>query len=133
MLARASKRLSDGQLVVIGGALLALGFGFFVAEATASIYVGVVLLALGNGLMWPSVLAVLSRLAGDELQGAAQGVAGSIGAVASILGLILGGLLYGLLGAWVFVGSGAAVLAGCAVAIPLRKHNPSDPHRDSEA
>ena len=52
-------------------------------------YVAVILFALGNGLMWPSFMSILSKLAGTVLQGAVQGVAGSFGGLASIIGLIL--------------------------------------------
>ena len=60
-------------------------------------------MALGNGLMWPTFMAVLSRRADGPVQGAVQGLASSLGAAASILGLIGGGLLYTWIGPWVFV------------------------------
>ena len=41
--------------------------------------------------MWPSVLATLSKAAGEKFQGAVQGFASSFGGVASIVGLTLGG------------------------------------------
>jgi MFS family permease len=54
-----------------------LGFGFF-ALAPASdwmAFVGAILIAVGNGLMWSPVVALLSRAAGEH-QGAVQGLAG---------------------------------------------------------
>ena len=44
------------------------------------IYAGAALIALGNGLMWPTFMAVLSRRAGERFQGAVQGFASSSGA-----------------------------------------------------
>jgi MFS family permease len=52
----------------------------------------------------------LSEKAGDH-QGVVQGLAGSTGAVANILGLIAGGVLYSHLGGWLFgISAGLAFL-----------------------
>ena len=93
----------------------------FHEHAHAVIYGGAALLALGNGLMWPSVLAVLSRRAGGEHQGAVQGIAGSIGAFASILGLVVGGLLYDVAQGGVFVLSAAIIGLVVVLALGLRE------------
>ncbi len=83
------------------------------------IYVGVALVALGNGLMWPSVMSLISKAAGERYQGAVQGFAGSSGAVASILGLILGGLIYGVLQGSIFLVSAGVILPVVALSLPL--------------
>jgi MFS family permease len=69
--------------------------------------------------MWPSVTAILSRTAGDRTQGAIQGIAGSIGAVASILGLLTGGILLGLIGPRIFLLAGAIILGVFILAFRL--------------
>jgi MFS family permease len=102
VLGRATKLLSDRALVIGGSALLAASFPFFASVETGPIYVGAALLAVGNGVMWPSLLSLLSKAADDAIQGAVQGFAGSSGAVASIVGLLVGGALYGLVGGTVF-------------------------------
>ena len=53
--------------------------------------------ALGDGLMWPSFLSLLSKITGEGYQGTIQGFACSFAGLASITGLILGGLLYEML------------------------------------
>ena len=68
---------------------------------------------------WPAVLSVLSKVAGDRYQGAVQGFAGSFGAVASILGLLVGGVLYGWLGVWVFGLASGSILLVFALAWAL--------------
>ena len=68
------------------------------------------LLALGNGVMWPSLLSVLAKAADRNVQGAVQGLAGSVAAVASILGLLAGGMLYRFMASDVFVISAALTL-----------------------
>jgi MFS family permease len=67
-----------------------------------SIYTANVLLAVGNGLMWPSFLSILSRSGKPGIQGTIQGYANSMGSLASIFGLILGGTLFGLVGPPIF-------------------------------
>ncbi len=59
-------------------------------------------------------MAMLSNAADSSNQGAVQGFAGSSSAVASIAGLIVGGLLYGVLGVGVFV-LAAMLTAGVVV------------------
>jgi MFS family permease len=110
VLSRAAMRWSDRTLVLAGSFILGASFLCFTSQRTPALYFGAALLALGNGLMWPSLLAVISKTAGSENQGAVQGFAGSAAAVASILGLIVGGVLYGLLGRSVFVLSAAITL-----------------------
>ena len=120
VLARAARSLSDLQLVTTGSLLLAASFLFFLSDAMPIIYAGVLFLALGNGLMWPSVLAVLSRMAGAEQQGAVQGFASSAGSVASIIGLLAGGILFSVLGSLVFVAAAATILAAFLLSLKLR-------------
>lgn len=110
LLAKASKKMSDRVLAIGGTVVLSVGFACLYWNDGVMIYAAATLIALGNGLMWPSVLAMLSKVAGDEVQGAVQGTAGSIGAAASIVGLIVGGLLYQWLGSWLFVAAALIVL-----------------------
>jgi MFS family permease len=93
---------------------------FFTQRSTGLIYTGAALLALGNGIMWPSVISILSRRAGDRYQGAVQGFASSCGAAASILGLLVGGVLFDTLGANVFVIAAALILSAFFMALGLR-------------
>jgi len=102
--------LSDERLAIGGALILAAGFAALYWDNNAIVYLAGTLIALGNGLLWPTVLAMLSRAAGDEQQGAVQGAGGSVGAVASIAGLIAAGFLYAWVGAWVFVLAGLIVL-----------------------
>ena len=119
VLKRVSQHVSDGALVTAGSLALAVGFGCFSSTSLATIYVGVALVALGNGLMWPSVMSLISKAAGEKYQGVVQGFAGSSGAVASILGLIIGGLVYSVLEGAIFMVSAAVILPVIALSLPL--------------
>jgi MFS family permease len=112
-----SARWSERKRVLGGGLVLAASFPFFVSSSAAMIYLGTALLAVGNGVMWPSLLAVLSRAADRSIQGAVQGFAGSAGAMASIAGLVLGGALYHALGSGVFLISAALTATCCGLSL----------------
>ncbi len=58
VLGRASRRWGERALAIAGTLILAVSFLCFISRHVASIYAGVALLALGNGLMWPSVLSL---------------------------------------------------------------------------
>ena len=94
-------------------------FWLFGKSDPAVMLVGAAGMALGNGLMWASLLALISRAAGARDQGAVQGYASSGGALASIIGLILGGILFESIGTGVFAVSCGVFLAAVAVASSL--------------
>ena len=111
LLGRLAAKFSDIALTISGAAILGTAFLFFMRPERSLLYAGAALFSLGNGLMWPSFLALLANVAGDRFQGAVQGFGASVGSFASIVGLIGGGILYEALGRWTFVGS-AALLYG---------------------
>ena len=77
--------------------------------------------ALGDGLMWPSFLSLLSKVAGRKYQGTIQGVASSFGGLASITGLILGGLLYDTLAGASFLIAGLVIYTVFLLNFRLRR------------
>ena len=119
VLKRAAKIWSDRILVLGGSLVLAVSFPFFGSANTATLYAGTALLALGNGVMWPSLLSILAKSADRNVQGAVQGLAGSVAAVASIVGMLIGGLLYRYLGPQVFVISAALTLLTFVLAFAI--------------
>ena len=123
VLQRVSKIWSERTLVMAGSLLLASSFPFFTMDGKPEAYIGTALLALGNGVMWPSLMGIISMSTDQEAQGAVQGFASSSGAVASIVGLLVGGLLYGILGSSVFVLSAVItfLVVGLSIRIPKKK------------
>lgn len=116
ILARATKIMSERALMSLGGLSLGLGFAALFWPGTLAAYVAGGLIALGNGLMWPVFMSVLSKSAGTELQGAVQGFASSVGAVASIAGLIGGGVFYVTLGPTLFPIAAIIILIAAVLA-----------------
>ena len=121
VLRKALKKFSEEKLVVIGSLILGTNFILFVSNNIVSVSGAVILFAVGNGLMWPSFMSILSRHAGSKLQGAVQGVAGSFGGLASIVGLTIGGLLYNLFGGTTFLFSAGVILAVFVMSFRLLK------------
>ena len=104
-----SKKWNDGRLVFWGSFILAVSFLFYIIDNRFVIYTGAVLLALGNGIMWPSLLSLTSKISKDRFQGVIQGYASSLGSAASIIGLLAGGMFYNQIGVGIFVLSSAII------------------------
>lgn len=121
VLKKALKNFSEEKLVILGSIILGTNFVLFFSNNMVSIYTAVVLFAVGNGLMWPSFMSILSKRAGTVHQGAVQGIAGSFGGVASIIGLIAGGVLYNLAGAATFLVSAAIIFSVFVMSFRLVK------------
>jgi len=121
VLRKALKKFSEEKLVIIGSIILGTNFILFVSNNIVSIGGAIILFAVGNGLMWPSFMSILSRRAGSKLQGAVQGVAGSFGGLASIVGLTLGGFLYNSIGGATFLISAGVILAVFVMSFRLLK------------
>lgn len=121
VLRKALETFSEEKLVIFGSLILGTNFVLFFSESIISVYTAVILFAIGNGLMWPSFMSILSKCAGTALQGAVQGVAGSIGGVASIIGLIAGGVLYNLIGGATFLVSAVIIFSVFVMSCRLLK------------
>lgn len=102
VLSRLSDRVPNRSLILIGSLFLAGSFLLFSIQDLMLLYVANTLLSIGNGLMWPSFLALLARTGSPQMQGAIQGYGNSMGSFASMLGLILGGILFETIATTVF-------------------------------
>ncbi|WP_305064570.1 MFS transporter [Methanococcoides sp.] len=103
ILSRAVKKYSDAHLAIAGSVVLGTNFVLLASGNVALTYLAAAFFALGNGIMWPSILSIISKLAGEDNQGAVQGFASSISSLSSILGLILGGFFYEIFGGRAFI------------------------------
>jgi MFS transporter, DHA1 family, tetracycline resistance protein len=122
ILRKALKKFSEEKLVIIGSAILGSNFILFVSSEIFLIYLAAVLFAVGNGLMWPSIMSILSKRAGPVYQGAVQGVAGSVTGVASIVGLTTGGVLYSIFGGITFLVSAGVIFAVFVLSFRLLRY-----------
>ena len=121
ILKKASQIFSEGNLIIIGSFVLAVNFVLFFSNSVVLIYLATILFAVGNGLMWPSFMSILSRFAGKVHQGAVQGVASSVGSLASIIGLIIGGLLYNTIGSPTFLVAASIIVVVFVLSFKILK------------
>ena len=121
ILKRVSQKFSDTILAAVGSFILAISFLFYTSELVWMLFFGGALLSLGNGLMWSSILSILSKASEEKYQGTIQGFAGSAGSLASIIGLIIGGLMYEQLGGEIFILSTVTIFVVFIMVIRLLK------------
>ncbi len=103
LLSRLAKTVPNETLILSGSLLLAVGFYLLSSNTIVLVYLANTIFSIGNGIMWPSFLALLSRTGTKQNQGAVQGYGNSMGSVASMVGLILGGMLFESISTMVFV------------------------------
>ncbi|WP_109438443.1 MFS transporter [Aquimarina sp. AU119] len=102
LLSYLSGKVSNILFVAVGTIFLAISFYALSFPNIIVMYVANTLLSLGNGLMWPNFLSLLSKTGNHQTQGTIQGYGNSMGSCASIFGLILGGVLFESLQTQVF-------------------------------
>jgi MFS family permease len=116
-----SRKCSDTFLIIVGCMVLSGNFILMSSKHLILIYTAAALFAIGNGLMWPSFLSFLSTVAGKRYQGTVQGVANSAGSLASIIGLIVGGILYENYGSYTFLFSSVFIFMVFLLSFRLKK------------
>ncbi|NLO30985.1 MAG: MFS transporter, partial [Methanosarcina mazei] len=109
VLAKLARRYRESIMVVGGGFILGLQFILIVPGDYLLLYLAAVFFAFGNGIMWPSILSILSKFAGKKYQGSVQGFAMSASSLASIIGLLAGGFLYTQFGVIAFLIAAAII------------------------
>jgi MFS family permease len=107
-----TRKLASPVIAAGGSALLVAAYLMMSASSRPTLLLGGLLYGLGNGLMWPSYLTMLSHSGPPEAQGTVQGVGSSTGSLASIVGTVTGGLLYVTIGfATFYVSAAVAAIA----------------------
>ena len=120
LIGRLSSRFGEARLVTAGAATLGIGLlGLTFAGALAAVLVVNGLLAIGMGLLNPSVTSLISRIAGADERGGVMGVSQSAASLARILGPALAGAVFTLWGSDAPYYLGAVMMA-LVVAMALR-------------
>jgi MFS family permease len=115
-----NKRTSAESLTIWGTFIVSLAYFALLVPSPAFAYSAAVLYALGNGLMWPAFLSLLSDRAGETHQGYIQGIGNSAGSLASIAGLLVGGILFTAMKGGVFIVPALLILVVFAMTLKLR-------------
>lgn len=112
-----NRKFGEKKLLVMGSLFMAAGLyiiptapyetGFYVVECIA-----IILIALANGCLTPSINSLISKNANPNEQGKILGVSMSVGSLGRVIGPYLGGFLYGMamfmpyfIGALIMVGA----------------------------
>jgi DHA1 family tetracycline resistance protein-like MFS transporter len=129
LIGRLSKRFGETRLVIAGAAIIGLGLlGLAFAASLAEVLVASGFLAVGMGLLNPSVSSLVSRVAGAEERGGIMGVSQSASSLARIIGPAIAG---GIFTAWgrnapYYLGA-LLMLAVVAMALRLPRRAPAEP------
>jgi DHA1 family tetracycline resistance protein-like MFS transporter len=110
-----SRHVSSERLATVGSALVATSYVLVALLAERGALVSAALYGIGNGLMWPSYLSMLSEIGPRSMRGQLQGVASSAGSIASIAGMLGGGSAFSTFGSKTFLLAAAAL----AIATPM--------------
>jgi multidrug resistance protein len=109
-------KLGERKVLAAGLLLSAVGFGLTgYSDTIAAMAVAVTFIALGSGMVNPSLHGSVSLLSGKEVQGNNLGVSQSLSSIARIVGPPMGGAFYQQYGSHTPFFS-AALLVACAFA-----------------
>jgi DHA1 family tetracycline resistance protein-like MFS transporter len=111
------RRWGENRVIELGLVVAAIGLALIPFLRTVTlIYVGAFLIAFGNSLIIPSVMAVISVHSLDHEQGVAMGVTQSLGSLARIIGPLYGGFTYAQINLYFpFISAGAAALGALGI------------------
>lgn len=124
-LPRIARRLATPVIAACGCSLLIVAYLLISLSTVAALLAGAVSYGVGNGLMWPSYLTMLSRSGAPESQGSVQGVGSSAGSLASAIGTVTGGVLYVTIGVATFYVSAAVVTVAMSMFVDRASRRPS--------
>ena len=114
------KKFSDIHIVILGMSSEVIGYSFIAASSILSFYplviIGMFIFAFGDSIFGPSFNGILSKSGDASEQGRIQGGSQAIQSLAIIIGPIIGGEIYVLLGytAPFFMG---IILIGAAIPV----------------
>jgi MFS transporter, DHA1 family, tetracycline resistance protein len=122
LIGRLAKRIGEKGLVVAGAAGFMIGFVLVPSIwRVPLLYVAAFFIAIGQGLCYPSLTSLVSRVSPESERGSLLGLATSVGSLARFLGPIVSGFLYDLAGAsGAFYGGAVLMTLALAVAMSMR-------------
>jgi MFS transporter, DHA1 family, tetracycline resistance protein len=120
LIGRLVKRIGEKRTIVVGAAAFTLGFVLVPSIwRLPLLYFVAFFIAVGQGLCYPALTSLISKIAPEQERGSMLGLATSVGSLARFLGPLLAGFLYDVAGA---AGAfyGGAVLMAMALAVAMR-------------
>lgn len=118
MVRRLVPRFGEQKLIVFGTLLMAVGM--ILTERSYDLtwlLVAIAVIAVGNGLNTPSLSSLISRAASGDHQGGVLGVSQSMGALARVVGPLIGTFALGFGLGVPYVVGGVTLLVACVLAV----------------
>jgi MFS transporter, DHA1 family, tetracycline resistance protein len=110
-------RFGEQKLIVVGTLLMGLAFFMLMRTTTLWPLLGAIaVMAVGNGLNTPSLSSLISRSASGDHQGGVLGVSQSMGALARVIGPLVGSFTLGFGLTVPYLTGGAAMIVACVFA-----------------
>jgi len=118
MVRRMVPRFGEQRLIVVGTLLMGIGFFFTQQSYTLPwLMFAIAITAIGNGLNTPSLSSLISRAASGDHQGGVLGVSQSMGALARVVGPLIGTFTLGFGLDLPYLTGGTAMLVACVFAV----------------
>ena len=126
LIGRFVKRVGEKGVIVIGAAAFVAGFALIpTIWRVPLLYVVAFLFAIGQGLCYPALTALVSKTAPENERGALLGMATAVGSLARFAGPLLAGFLYDLAGAaGAFYGGAVLMVGALLIALRMRTGGP---------
>ena len=123
LIGRLAKKLGEKLLVIIGAASFTLGLVLVPSiDRVPLLYAVAFLIAIGQGLCYPSLTSLVSRVAPENERGSLLGFATAVGSLARFFGPIVAGVLWDLAGPeGAFYGGAVFSLCALVIAISMRR------------
>lgn len=123
LIGRLSRAFGEKTLVVAGAASLGLGLAAIPLIDTPWMLVPVAfLVAVGQGLTYPSLTSLVTKVSPAEEHGSMLGIASSVGSLSRMVGPVLGGVLYDAAGGrGAFFGGALISAVAVVVAVAMRR------------
>jgi DHA1 family tetracycline resistance protein-like MFS transporter len=120
LIGRFVNKLGEKRVIVIGAICFTIGFALVpLIFRLPLLYVVAFLIAIGQGLCYPALTSLVSKISPESERGSVLGLATSVGSLARFLGPIVSGFLYDLAHAQGAFWGGAVLMLG-AVFIAMR-------------
>jgi len=122
LIGRLVTRLGEKRVIVIGAAAFAFGFALVPSIWRVPLLYGVAFfIAIGQGLCYPALTSLVSKVSPENERGSILGLATSAGSLARFLGPLLSGVLYDAArAAGAFYGGAVLMLGALVIAARMR-------------
>jgi len=123
LIGKLAKKVGEKGLIIIGATCFTIGFMLVPAVYRVPLlYIVAFLIAIGQGLCYPSLTSLVSKVSPETERGSILGLATSVGSLARFLGPIVAGVLYDRAeAAGAFYGGAVLMIGALLIAISMRR------------